>query len=428
MGCTCETFGGYIMRILILGINYAPEMIGTGPLSTGLAEGLARQGADVHVITAKPYYPAWRIFDGWRRPFWRRRTENGVKVVHCPLYVPRNPTGSRRILHHASFALAALPVALGKVLTFRPDVVIVVAPSMIASPVGWLAARLSGAKAWMHIQDFEVEAAFATGLLPESSWIGRRARAFEAWILRRFDRVSSISVPMVAKLCEKGVPDAHVYELRNWANLKAVRPVEGISPMKAELGITTRHVVLYSGNLANKQGLEIIPQMARHLAHRDDLTFVVCGDGPMRDTLVEMAEGLQNTRFLPLQPYERLSDLLGMADVHLLPQIAGAADLVLPSKLTNMLASGRPVLATADPNTALGKEVMGAGVIVPPEDSAAAAAALEQLLDSPETHTSYGHEARQRALERWDIVSIQTRFIETLRALIRPRDPKAPGV
>lgn len=176
--------------------------------------------------------------------------------------------------------------------------------------------------------------------------------------------------------------------------------------MKAELGINTPYVALYSGNLANKQGIEVLPEMAHHLAHRDDLTLLICGDGPLREKLVALSAGLNNMRFLPLQPLDRLSELLGLADVHLLPQIAGAADVMLPSKLTNMLASGRPVLATAQEGTALSDEVEGAGVVTPPGDGKAAARALETLLDNPEWRVELGKAARQRALDRWDMEAI----------------------
>lgn len=399
------------MKLMLIGINYAPEIISTAVYSTGLATEMARAGVKVEVVTALPYYPAWRVFEGWRGPFWRpERSPEGVRIIHCPLYVPRRPTGARRIVHHASFSATALPVALWRALVGRPDIVFVVAPSIAAAPVGWLAARLAGARTWLHIQDFEVEAAFATGLLKADSRIGRMAQGFERWVLRRFDRLSSISEPMLEKLAEKGVPRGRIYELRNWANLAAVRPMEGVSPMKATLGIATPHVALYSGNLANKQGLEILPDIARRLAHRDDLTIAICGDGPMRETLMRMSEGIPSIRFFPLQPVEKLGELLGMADVHLLPQIAGAADLVLPSKLTNMLASGRPVIATADADTALGREVTGAGRLVPPGDGAAAAAALEALLDAPEERAALGAVARARALERWDMAAILGRL------------------
>ena len=406
------------MRILILGINYAPEMISTAVYTTGLAEYLAKEGHEVEVVTALPYYPAWRVMDGWRGLRWRRNpAKPGLRVTHCPLYVPTTPTGPRRVLHHLSFALAALPVALWSALRRPPDLVFVVAPSLISAPVGCLAAWVGRAKSWLHVQDFEVEAAFATGLLRENSRVGKLALAFEACVLRRFDRVSSISGPMVAKLAAKGVSARHTTEVRNWANLCRIRPLTAPSPLRSELGITTPFVALYSGNLANKQGLEILPAMARQLAHRDDLTFVVCGDGPMRSRLEDEAAGLANIRFLPLQPLEKLNDLMGMADVHLLPQIAGAADLVLPSKLTNILASGRPVLATAESGTALGDEVKGAGLLTAPGDAVAASRSLETLLDDTALRTTLGIEARRRAVERWDMSAILQSLQDEFRTL-----------
>lgn len=413
------------MRVLVITINYAPEIISTGVYSTGLAEYMAREGVATDVVTTLPYYPAWRVFDGWRRPFWRARvSENGARIVHSPIYVPSNPTGARRILHYFSFAVSAFPVALWKAITRRPDVVVMVAPSMIAAPVAWFTARISRAKAWLHIQDFEVEAAFATGLLKEDSRIGRTAKAFESWILQRFDRVSTISQPMMQKLLEKGLPKEQIYEFRNWANLEKVIPLIGPSPLKDALGITTRYVALYSGNLANKQGLEVLPEMARHLTHRDDLTIAVCGDGPMREPLMEMCRDIPAIQFFPLQPLDKLSDLLGMADVHLLPQIKGAADLVLPSKLTNMLASGRPTLATTDPETALGHEVAGAGVLVPAGEPAAMAAALDALLNDETAREQMGRTARARALDRWDMDAILSRLKAEFEALTNPGQPR----
>lgn len=401
------------MRLLILGINYAPEIISTAVYTTDLAEDMASRGHDVSVVAALPYFPAWKIMDGWSQG-WRFERRDGVDVVHCPLYVPSKPSGARRILHHVSFAVASLPIALWWGLRRRPDIVLVVAPSLIAAPVGWLAARLVRARCWLHVQDFEVEAAFSTGLLNENGWIGRAARAFEGWVLRRFDRVSSISAPMLAKLKEKGVPGARVFELRNWANLDAVTPADGPSPMRAELGINTRYVALYSGNLANKQGLSILPKVARLLEQRGDVTIVICGDGPMRDDLVAMSAGIGNIRFIPLQPLDRLSDLLGMADVHLLPQVAGVADLMLPSKLTNMLASGRPVVATTLPDTALGREVDHGGLNTPPGDAEAMAAAVEALLDQPSERIRLGAAARARALENWSRTAVLDRLEEEM--------------
>lgn len=405
------------MKILIVGLNYAPEPVGIGPYTAGMARFLPRMGHAVSVVCGKPYYPSWQRDPAFAGGGVRRAIEDGVRIARVPIYVPARPSGARRLVHHASFAARALPVALAEARRMKPDVVMTIAPSLIATPVARAAARLAGARLWLHIQDFEVEAAFATGLLDPGGRAGRLARGFEDAMIAA-DRVSSISPQMCAKLAEKGVPPDRIVEFRNWASIDEVRPLARPSAFRAEWSIDRPHVALYSGNIANKQGIEIVVQAARLLAGRRDLLFVVCGNGANRERLVASAAGLDNIRFHDLQPMDRLSELLGLASVHLLPQIGGAADLVLPSKLTNMLASGRPVVATAPPGTGLAYEVEGCGLVTAPEDPAGFAAAITRLLDDDDLRGGLGAQARVRAEERWSKDRILTRFEAQLRELV----------
>lgn len=417
------------MRVLFLGLNYAPEAIGIGPYSTGLCQTLADGGHQVTVITAKPYYPHWRIFEGFRSPLYQRAYEGRVEVIRCPLYVPAEPTGLRRLLHHFSFALAAL---LATILCSwrRRDLVVATAPSLLCAPVAVLAARLWRANCWLHVQDFEVEAAFATGLLDSGSRVAKLGRGFERRVIRSFDRVSSISPEMCAKLVEMGIPAERVIEFRNWAEVDAVRPAGSrTSPFRDEWRITTPHVALYSGNIANKQGLEVVIEAARLLAFRDDITFVICGDGPNLTRLKSRSAGLANIRYKGLQPFSSLGDLLALATIHLLPQKASAADLVLPSKLTNMLASGKPVIATAAAGSGLAREVEGCGIVVEPEDPAAFAAAIELLIDQSRLHADASRTARERALERWSKQRILSDVIRVMEDVTeQPRTQLSPAV
>jgi colanic acid biosynthesis glycosyl transferase WcaI len=398
------------VRIAIVGLNYAPEEIGIGAFTGGMARGLVRHGIAVHAIVGKPYYPQWRTWDRYRGGGWRRAAEQGVLVIRCPHYVPAQPSGLKRILHLASFAFSALPPALIAAFGWaRPQVVICVAPALLSVPVAWMLARISGARLWIHIQDFEVEAAFATGLVESGGMAARLARGVENGLLRLADRVSTISPQMCAKLLEKGIPAARVAEVRNWANAPEPDPAGGAA-YRAEWGLGAQQVALYSGNIANKQGIEIVVEAARLLVRRSDLHFVICGEGPNRARLQELAAGLSNISFHDLQPAARVGELLTLASVHLLPQIAGAADLVLPSKLANMLFSGRPVVATALPGTGLHAEVEGCGVTTPPGDAAAFAAAIAALLDDPAEASRLGSAARARGIERWSQEAVLARL------------------
>lgn len=284
----------------------------------------------------------------------------------------------------------------------RPDLVIAIAPSLMSVPVAARAARRAGAPLWVHVQDFEVDAAFATGLIGGGvASLAKGAHAIERRILRQADVVSTISPPMAALLAEKGVPPERIYEMRNWSNADFTGSPHGGASYRAEWGLGDRHVALYSGNIANKQGLEVVIDAARALAGRQDISFVICGEGPNRANLQQQAAGLDNIQFHDLQPAERMAEFLSLASVHLLPQKAEAADLVLPSKLTNMLASGRPVVATAAAGTGLHAEVEGCGINSEPGNGAAMAEAIVQLVDNSARRHALGDTARMRAVERW---------------------------
>ena len=388
------------MKILLYGLNFAPEPTGIGKYSGEMAAWLAERGHDVRVISAPPYYPEWKVGAGYSR-FWPT-TElwQGVKVWRAPLWVPAHPNGAKRLVHLMSFALSSVP-ALFRQAFWGPDVVVVVAPALACAPGGLLAARLFGARAWLHIQDFEVDAAFRMGLL-NGKLAQRLVTRFERWVLDHFDCVSSISDRMMMLLRAKGVPDAKAVSFPNWVDVSAILPmVPATSPYRKELGIADDAVVaLFSGSMAGKQGLEMLPAAARALQDvLPNLVFVLCGQGVFRPSLERDCAGLPNVRLLPLQPAHRLGELLGVADIHLLPQQAQAADLVMPSKLTGMMSSGRPTLATALPGTELANVVNGRGVVVPPNDLCAFTDALAALVGMPELRASLGAAARRYAEE-----------------------------
>ena len=402
------------MRILIYSANFAPEPTGIGKYSGEMAAWLAAQGHEVRVVAAPPYYPAWQLGDGYAWPPYGREQWQGVDIWRAPLWVPRSPNGLTRVLHLLTFAVSSLPVMLWQAL-WRPDVVMTIAPALVCAPTGWLVARLCGAKAWLHIQDFEVDVAFQMGLL-KGALLKNIVLGTERWLLRRFDSVSSISGRMLEKLREKGVMERKIRFFPNWVDIAHIYPLVEPSDYRQELGIEQgAKVVLFSGTMGGKQGLMVIPDAARKLVHRKDVMFVVCGDGVMKPQLEAASAGLANIRFLPLQPFERLGQLLGLADIHLLPQSPKAADLVLPSKLSGMLASGHPVIATCVENTEIATVVSLCGLVVPPEDGTALAIAIEKLVDDDEARIRLGIEARRYAEENLACDAVLGRLVKQMQ-------------
>ncbi|MFA6203889.1 MAG: glycosyltransferase WbuB [Gallionella sp.] len=384
------------MRILINCPYYHPEKIGIGKYTGEMAEWLVSRGHEVRVVTAPPFYPEWLVsaeYSTWR---YRRENIEGVDVWRCPLWVPKKPSGLKRILHLASFSLSCLPVMLMQIF-WRPDVVLVIEPPLMCAPIAWLTAKLSGAKSWLHIQDFEVDAAFDMGIL-RSPWMRRFALWCEFVLMSRFDRISTISSKMLEKIISKSISPSKTFLFLNWVDVNVIYPIQHQSIYRAELGISIDKVVaLYSGNMGEKQGLDVVVEAARQLVSEERIIFVLCGDGAAKDRLQKSAVGLSNICWLPLQPTERLNDLLNLADVHLLPQRADVADILMPSKLLGMLASGRPVLATANIETQVGQLVANCGKLTSPGNAKDFSEMLKNLADDPIKRGVLGKEGREIA-------------------------------
>ena len=407
------------LRILIYGLNYSPELTGIGKYTGEMAAWLAARGHEVRVVAAPPYYPAWEIREDYRGdPYRVERGPGKPTVFRAPLWVPGKPSGLQRIFHLASFMVASLPVMVRQ-LFWQPEVVFTVEPTFFCAPVALAVARLCGAKSWLHVQDFEVDAAFELGLLPADGFIHDAALWLEALFTDAFDRVSSISVKMLERSVAKGVAAEHTVMFPNWVDVDAVYPLERVSAYRKDLGLEGKIVLLYSGNMGAKQGLEALAPLAASLGDDERVHFLFCGDGVFRAQLEALVAGMHNVTLLPLQPMEQLNELLNAADVHLLPQRPDAADLVMPSKLTGMLSSGRPTVATAEEGTQVAHVVEGRGLVVQTDDAAALEAAVRRLVGDRELRATLGAAARQYATEHLGREHVLQQFERDVVALVR---------
>lgn len=372
------------MKILLYGINYSPELTGAGKYSGEMAAWMTRQGHEVRVITAPPYYPDWKVWQGFSSWRYSVTRTDGISVYRCPLYVPARPTTLKRLLHLASFSLSSSVVVVGQV-RWKPDVIILVVPTLFCALQSLLLAKLSGATSVLHIQDYEVDAMFELGSTGKGG-VRSVGVYLESLVLKAFDRVATISSAMISRARTKGVNAAKLLMLPNWSEVSRFRNVPRSPELLQRLGVdSTQRVLLYSGNLGDKQGLELLVEAAEHLAHREDLTFLIVGEGASRQRLMDdvKSRALTNVVFAPLQPYADLPALLASADCHLIVQKRGVADLVLPSKLTNILAVGGNAVITATADTTLGQlcdEYPGIAIRVEPESVPALVAGIETCL------------------------------------------------
>ena len=413
------------MKILIYGINYAPEITGIGKYSGEMAEWLAARGHQVRVICAPPYYPEWQVAKGYRRWQYKKEHINGVEVLRCPLYVPKAPKASSRLLHLLSFAISTTP-ALVKQLAFKPDVVLVVEPTFFCVPSALVFAKLTGAKSVLHIQDFEFDAMLGLGM----ARLGKLTKLFyriESAIMRKLHAVTTISHSMSLKAQEKTGHTVPVHIFSNWVDVDFIHPWVKSPAFDSQWNIPKKNkVVLYSGNIGKKQGLTMLLDAA-HLLRNQNVEFLIFGDGVDKQELIDYAARLKlnNVRFEPLQPYDHLPSLMKIADVHVVMQKRGVADLVMPSKLTTILSAGGHALITAEPDTELGllcKKYPGIAECVEPENLPKFVSALRKMLKTNQTdEQKINIVARDYALKMLNKQIVLEKFEQTLMGLFLPR-------
>jgi glycosyltransferase involved in cell wall biosynthesis len=362
-------------RVLVIGINYAPEQTGSAPYTAGLAEMIA-DFADVEVMAGAPHYPSWRVDPEYRWRLRRNEQRNGVDVRHFRHFVPRRQSAFGRAVWDGSF--------VANVASSRPrrapDVVIASTPSLGGAVLGARFAQRYRVPFGVVIQDLVGQAARQSGISGGAAVADAVARA-EGWTLRRADAVAVVSDAFREQLAHYQVEEARVRLLPNWTHVP--HPRETRTSVRADLGWhDDEFVALHAGNMGLKQDLGNVIEAARTLEGHSRIRFVLCGDGNQRQVLCDHAAGLGNVSFLDPVSSDRYPDLLRAADVLLVNERASLRDMALPSKLTSYFAARRPVIAAVSVDGACAQEIArtdGAAHIVGPGQPTELAQAIQAL-------------------------------------------------
>lgn len=377
-------------RVLFLGGNFFPEPTGIGKYNGEMVDWMSSNGFDVTVITTFPYYPYWKIQQPYtKRCLWflnETRTvsadSNPINIIRAPHYVPAKPTALRRMISDFSFFLTAYLVIICFLFKKKHDYVVTVAPPFQLGLLAILYQKLKGAKFIYHIQDLQVDAAKDLNLI-KSSFILKILFATESFILKNADHVSTISTGMIKKVRAKCKKDIVLFP--NWVDTAKFRPLDQKDELKISFGFTPADkIILYSGAIGEKQGLEAILHCAKYNEGQKNLKFVICGSGPYKEKLKSLKDQMQlkNVVFQPLQPLEKFNAFLNVADVHLILQKENASDLVMPSKLTTIVATGGFSIVTAKQGTSLHDVVSShkLGLLIEPENQDALNNSIEEAL------------------------------------------------
>lgn len=365
-----------VRRLLLISTNYAPEQAGIGPYATQIAEHWAADPAtEVHVLTGMPHYPSWRVDPAYQGVWRTAELRAGVRVHRRRHTVPARQTALRRTLYEASILGHGLLVP-PRLAGGPPQAVVAQLPSLAGGLLGARLTRRHRVPFVPVVQDLMGAAAAQSGIRGGDR-AAAAAAAVERRVLRGATLVGVIHESFVDRVAALGVPRERIRLVPNWSHVAA--PSAPREQTRARLGWTPdRTVVLHSGNMGLKQGLEVLIETARL---DPALRVVLMGDGNQHRQLRQLAAGLPGVEFLAPVAEADFPDVLAAADVLAVTQRAAVRDMSVPSKLTSYFAAGRPVVAAVDRNSGAAQEIRasGAGRLVPPEDPPALADAIRAL-------------------------------------------------
>ena len=408
------------MKILVIGINYAPEKTGIAPVIKQRCEFLREQGHDVQVCTGMPYYPDWKIADGYRGKWWVRETIEGVDVRRGWLWVPREVTAKKRILHEASFIASAFLRALR---AKKPDLLIVESPPLGLGAIAILLARLWRIPFLFDVMDLQPDAAADLGLLPPGRILNFLYKV-ERMAYRHAALVTTLTGEMAQRIRSKGIEAAKVVVCPIPATEAAfaVHASSAGGAFRKQHGLGDEFLVVHSGNMGVKQGLGVVLQAAARTRDKA-ITYLMIGSGADRPRLEAQAAEmkLNNVRFLPVLPDADFAAALSAADLALVCQQKSVSDIFFPSKTITYLAAGKPVFASVNRDSRVASTVLEAqaGEVISPEDPDALATRISAAYEDRSRLGAWSGAAHTYARRQWDPARVLQRYEQELESLVR---------
>jgi len=390
------------MHILLLSINYWPEQTGIGAFNTWRAEYLASRGHKVTVCTGFPYYPEWKIPREYAGKLASREERNGVTILRSWLWVPKRVSSLKRVAHEASFLATSFVRALG---SGKPDLLFVVSPPLGLGITANLLSRWWRVPYVFDVEDLQPDAAADLGMLPRS--VLPVLYRMERVAYRHAALISTLTHGMRRRIIGKGVEAEKVaiFPMRADEQLfKLGAAAEGQS-FRLEHRLEGKFLVVHSGNMGVKQGLEVVLEAAALLKDAKNIVFLMVGSGAMKAQLEERAAvmRLENVKFLPLLSEQRFREMLATTDLALVTQQRSVSDIAFPSKTVTLLAAGCPVVASVSASSEVARviEASEGGVVVKPEEPAILAQSIEQLSRNAGQLSVMKSQARRYAIEQW---------------------------
>ena len=400
-------------RIWIVSELYYPEDTSTGYFMTGIAEGLARR-YPVNVLCGQPTYSE----RGIRAP--AVATRNGVHIRRCAAATLDKNIIACRIINLLTISISLFVNALRGIA--RNDCVLVVTNPPLLPFLIALACKLRSARCLLLVHDVYPEVLIVTGITKANSFSARLINGLTHKLYLSVERIITLGRDMRQLVCDKLIPDLRpVTIIPNWGDVAAVHPMPRASNhLIRELKLNDKFVIQYSGNIGRTHGLEDLLKAALRLRN-DPIHFLIIGSGAKFNLLEPEInkERLNNITILPRVPRDKLYDSLNACDVAVIAFVAGMAGISVPSRMYNIMAAGKPIIAVADENSELALVVKEEhiGWVVPPGDVDRFAAAVLEARSDPVRLTEMGIRARRAAETKYSYEIIIQAYVNLIVGL-----------
>ncbi len=389
-------------HILFISPYYPPEKGAAAVCVSETASRLAKRGHQVTVLTTVPNYPTGIIPPEYRGRAIQREVLDGVCVVRVWSYTSANKGFLRRILAHFSFG--CLAPLLGEKAVGRPGVIIVQSPPLFDAIAARTLAWLKRCPFIFMVSDLWPESAIQLGVLRNPLLI-KLSEWLEWSTYQQASLVWVVTEGIRSRLIQRGLPLERIFLLTNGVDAAKFRPFPQ-AQARAELGWDDRFTVLYAGTHGLSHRLTTVLDAAEQIRNRDDIRFVLAGDGAEKANLVAQAQrcGLKNITFLDPCPHNQVPLLLNAADICLVhvgkvPLFKG----MLPIKMYEAMACARPILLAVDGEARrLAEQEAGAAIYVEPENATALVSAILYLREHPHLIEVLGQRGRALVEERFD--------------------------
>jgi len=389
--------------VAIVTTNFWPERTGISQTVGEFAQFLADNGVQVSVATALPYYPEWRIWEGYRGVLWHTDRRERMTIRRSWHFVSPNPSTLTRVLHEVTMSLFGVPRIL--VAIWRADTVYVVSPGLSYACTGMLLAKLLRRSTVLVVKDVMPDAAVELGML-KNRFLIALSRRLARWVYKLANEIHTLGEGMRRRIAQ----DVDARKIKIVPDTIDAGELEPVAPEANEFRRRFvppgKFAVLHTGNMGQKQDLDLLLRTAQRYKDNRGVHFYVFGDGAAKNRFLHLRDEMRltNVSHYPLQDRQMLRHMLSGANVVLISQLPEVVDIVLPSKLLTSMGAGATIVAACaeDSETARLVRESGGGLVVPASDDEALYCAIERIRMWDVDTTRMRRQAREFAVQRFD--------------------------